>query len=271
MGSENGKSHGRWIIEIGDVKLGKKEIILLVIGVVIIALLIVANKMYPNFLNPNRRIARKNIPIAEEAIQTPETVAPDDILPGTDRPEATIMGQTKIVLTEETLREQYERTIPNVANYTVLAVVAGTVMVAGIIAFVIVCVRYKNKMHIFDVKLLIAVIILIAFVVGLISLISLSEGYRKKKQEVTFHVYPIEVVGSCRYDKRRSRTIYYFVYYMAGEREVELQVEQYMYRNYGEPGLYYLISAEHDDKRQYFQLYPASSYVLAEELAGNAT
>ena len=271
MGSENGKSHGRWIIEIGDVKLGKKEIILLVIGVVIIALLIVANKMYPNFLNPNRRIARKNIPIAEEAIQTPETVAPDDILPGTGRPEATIMGQTKIVLTEETLREQYERTIPNVANYTVLAVVAGTVMVAGIIAFVIVCVRYKNKIHIFDVKLLIAVIILIAFVVGLISLISLSEGYRKKNQEVTFHVYPIEVVGSCRYDKRRSRTIYYFVYYMAGEREVELQVEQYMYRNYGEPGLYYLISAEHDDKRQYFQLYPASSYVLAEELAGNAT
>ena len=271
MGSENGKSHGRWIIEIGDVKLGKKEIILLVIGVVIIALLIVANKKYPNFLNPNRRIARKNIPIAEEAIQTPETVAPDDILPGTDRPEATIMGKTKIVLTEETLREQYERTIPNVANYTVLAVVAGTVMVAGIIAFVIVCVRYKNKMHIFDVKLLIAVIILIAFVVGLISLISLSEGYRKKNQEVTFHVYPIEVVGSDRYDKRRSRTIYYFVYYMAGEREVELQVEQYMYRNYGEPGLYYLISAEHDDKRQYFQLYPASSYVLAEELAGNAT
>ena len=181
------------------------------------------------------------------------------------------MGKTKIVLTEETLREQYERTIPNVANYTVLAVVAGTVMVAGIIAFVIVCVRYKNKMHIFDVKLLIAVIIFIAFVVGLISLISLSEGYRKKNQEVTFHVYPIEVVGSCRYDKRRSRTIYYFVYYMAGEREVELQVEQYMYRNYGEPGLYYLISAEHDDKRQYFQLYPASSYVLAEELAGNAT
>ena len=168
MGSENGKSHGRCIIEIGDVKLGKKEIILLVIGVVIIALLIVANKMYPNFLNPNRRIARKNIPIAEEAIQTPETVAPDDILPGTGRPEATIMGKTKIVLTEETLREQYERTIPNVANYTVLAVVAGTVMVAGIIAFVIVCVRYKNKMHIFDVKLLIAVIILIAFVVGLI-------------------------------------------------------------------------------------------------------
>ena len=271
MGSENGKSHGRCIIEIGDVKLGKKEIILLVIGVVIIALLIVANKKYPNFLNPNRRIARKNIPIAEEAIQTPETIAPDDILPGTDRPEATIMGQTKIVLTEETLREQYERTIPNVANYTVLAVVAGTVMVAGIIAFVIVCVRYKNKMHIFDVKLLIAVIILIAFVVGLISLISLSEGYRKKNQEVTFHVYPIEVVGSDRYDKRRSRTIYYFVYYMAGEREVELQVEQYMYRNYGEPGLYYLISAEHDDKRQYFQLYPASSYVLAEELAGNAT
>ena len=271
MGSENGKSHGRCIIEIGDVKLGKKEIILLVIGVVIIALLIVANKKYPNFLNPNRRIARKNIPIAEEAIQTPETVAPDDILPGTDRPEATIMGKTKIVLTEETLREQYERTIPNVANYTVLAVVAGTVMVAGIIAFVIVCVRYKNKMHIFDVKLLIAVIILIAFVVGLISLISLSEGYRKKNQEVTFHVYPIEVVGSDRYDKRRSRTIYYFVYYMAGEREVELQVEQYMYRNYGEPGLYYLISAEHDDKRQYFQLYPASSYVLAEELAGNAT
>ena len=241
------------------------------IGVVIIALLIVANKKYPNFLNPNRRIARKNIPIAEEAIQTPETVAPNDILPGTDRPEATIMGKTKIVLTEETLREQYERTIPNVANYTVLAVVAGTVMVAGIIAFVIVCVRYKNKMHIFDVKLLIAVIILIAFVVGLISLISLSEGYRKKNQEVTFHVYPIEVVGSDRYDKRRSRTIYYFVYYMAGEREVELQVEQYMYRNYGEPGLYYLISAEHDDKRQYFQLYPASSYVLAEELAGNAT
>ena len=271
MGSENGKSHGRWIIEIGDVKLGKKEIILLVIGVVIIALLIVANKKYPNFLNPNRRIARKNIPIAEEAIQTPETVAPDDILPGTDRPEATIMGQTKIVLTEETLREQYERTIPNVANYTVLAVVAGTVMVAGIIAFVIVCVRYKNKMHIFDVKLLIGVIIFIAFSVELISLISLSEGYRKKNQEVTFHVYPIEVVGSDRYDKRRSRTIYYFVYYMAGEREVELQVEQYMYRNYGEPGLYYLISAEHDDKRQYFQLYPASSYVLAEELAGNAT
>ena len=181
------------------------------------------------------------------------------------------MGKTKIVLTEETLREQYERTIPNVANYTVLAVVAGTVMVAGIIAFVIVCVRYKNKMHIFDVKLLIAVIIFIAFSVGLISLISLSEGYRKKKQEVTFHVYPIEVVGSDRYDKRRSRTIYYFVYYMAGEREVELQVEQYMYRNYGEPGLYYLISAEHDDKRQYFQLYPASSYVLAEDLAGNAT
>ena len=271
MGSENGKSHGRCIIEIGDVKLGKREIILLVIGVVIIALLIVAYKKYPNFLNPNRRIARKNIPIAEEAIQTPETVAPDDILPGTGRPEATIMGQTQIVLTEETLREQYERTIPNVANYTVLAVVAGTVMVAGIIAFVIVCVRYKNKMHIFDVKLLIAVIIFIAFVVGLISLISLSEGYRKKNQEVTFHVYPIEVVGSCRYDKRRSRTIYYFVYYMAGEREVELQVEQYMYRNYGEPGLYYLISAEHDDKRQYFQLYPASSYVLAEELAGNAT
>lgn len=270
MGSENGKSHGRWIIEIGDVKLGKKEIILLVIGVVIIALLIVANKMYPNFLNPNRRIARKNIPIAEEAIQTPETVAPDDILPGTDRPEATIMGQTKIVLTEETLREQYERTIPSVSKNTVLAVIAGTVLVAGIIAFVIVCVRYKNKMHIFDVKLLIAVIILIAFVVGLISLISLSEGYRKKKQEVTFHVYPIEVVGSDRYDKRegRSRTFYYFVYYMAGEREVELQVEQYMYRNYGEPGLYYLISAEHDDKRQYFQLYPASSYVLAEELAG---
>ena len=262
MGSENGKSHGRCIIEIGDVKLGKKEII---------PLLIVANKKYPNFLNPNRRIARKNIPIAEEAIQTPETVAPDDILPGTGRPEATIMGKTKIVLTEETLREQYERTIPNVANYTVLAVVAGTVMVAGIIAFVIVCVRYKNKMHIFDVKLLIAVIIFIAFSVGLISLISLSEGYRKKKQEVTFHVYPIEVVGSDRYDKRRSRTIYYFVYYMAGEREVELQVEQYMYRNYGEPGLYYLISAEHDDKRQYFQLYPASSYVLAEELAGNAT
>ena len=272
MGSENGKSHGRCIIEIGDVKLGKREIILLVIGVVIIALLIVANKKYPNFLNPNRRIARKNIPIAEEAIQTPETVAPDDILPGTDRPEATIMGQTKIVLTEETLREQYERTIPNVANYTVLAVVAGTVMVAGIIAFVIVCVRYKNKMHIFDVKLLIAVIIFIAFSVGLISLISLSEGYRKKNQEVTFHVYPIEVVGSDRYDKRRrSTTFYYFVYYMAGEREVELQVEQYMYRNYGEPGLYYLISAEHDDKRQYFQLYPASSYVLAEELAGNAT
>ncbi|MEE3352457.1 MAG: hypothetical protein VZR13_08615 [Saccharofermentanaceae bacterium] len=270
MGSENGKSHGRWIIEIGDVKLGKKEIILLVIGVVIIALLIVANKKYPNFLNPNRRIARKNIPIAEEAIQTPETVAPDDILPGTDRPEATIMGQTKIVLTEETLREQYERTIPSVSKNTVLAVIAGTVLVAGIIAFVIVCVRYKNKMHIFDVKLLIAVIILIAFVVGLISLISLSEGYRKKKQEVTFHVYPIEVVGSDRYDKRegRSRTFYYFVYYMAGEREVELQVEQYMYRNYGEPGLYYLISAEHDDKRQYFQLYPASSYVLAEELAG---
>ena len=88
---------------------------------------------------------------------------------------------------------------------------------------------------------------------------------------MTFHVYPIEVVGSDRYDKRRSRTIYYFVYYMAGEREVELQVEQYMYRNYGEPGLYYLISAEHDDKRQYFQLYPASSYVLAEELEGNAT
>lgn len=266
MGSENGKSHGRWLIEIGDVKLGKKEIILLVIGVVIIALLIVANKKYPNFLNPNRSIARKNIPIAEEAIQTPETVAPDDILPGTDRPEATIMGKTKIVLTEETLRTQYERTIPNVANYTVLAVVAGTVMVAGIIAFVIVCVRYKNKMHIFDVKLLIAVIILIAFSVGLISLISLSEGYRKKKQEVTFHVYPIEVVGSDRYHRRRS--LYYFIYYMAGEREVELQVEQYMYRNYGEPGLYYLISAEHDDKRQYFQLYPASSYVLAEELAG---
>lgn len=270
MGSENGKSHGRWLIEIGDVKLGKKEIILLVIGVVIIALLIVANKKYPNFLNPNRRIARKNIPIAEEAIQTPETVAPDDILPGTDRPEATIMGQTKIVLTEETLREQYERTIPNVANYTVLAVIAGTVLVAGIIAFIIVCVRYKNKMHIFDVKLLIAVIILIAFAVGLISLISLSEGYRKKKQEVTFHVYPIEVVGSDRYDKRegRSTTFYYFIYYMAGEREVELQVEQYMYQNYGEPGLYYLISAEHDDKRLYFQLYPASSYVLAEELAG---
>ena len=268
MGSENGKSHGRWIIEIGDVKLGKKEIILLVIGVVIIALLIVANKKYPNFLNPNRRIARKNTPIAEEAIQTPETVATDDILPGTDRPETTIMGKTKIVLTEETLREQYEMTIPNVVNYTVLAVVAGTVMVAGIIAFVIVCVRYKNKMHIFDVKLFIAAIILIAFSVGLISLISLSEGYRKKNQEVTFHVYPIEVVGSDRYDKRRSRTIYYFVYYMAGEREVELQVEQYMYRNYGEPGIYYLISAEHDDKRQYFQLYPASSYVLAEELAG---
>lgn len=266
MGSENGKSHGRWIIEIGDVKLGKKEIILLVIGVVIIALLIVANKKYPNFLNPNRRIARKNTPIAEEAIQTPETVAPDDILPGTDRPETTIMGKTKIVLTEETLREQYERTIPNVANYTVLAVVAGTVMVAGIIAFVIVCVRYKNKMHIFDVKLFIAAIILIAFSVGLISLISLSEGYRKKNQEVTFHVYPIEVVGSDRYHRRRS--LYYFIYYMAGEREVELQVEQYMYRNYGEPGIYYLISAEHDDKRQYFQLYPASSYVLAEELAG---
>lgn len=270
MGSENGKSHGRWLIEIGDVKLGKKEIILLVIGVVIIALLIVANKKYPNFLNPNRSIARKNIPIAEEAIQTPETVAPDDILPGTGRPEATIMGQTKIVLTEETLREQYERTIPSVSKNTVLAVIAGTVMVAGIIAFVIVCVRYKNKMHIFDVKLLIAVIILIAFAVGLISLISLSEGYRKKKQEVTFHVYPIEVVGSDRYDKRegRSTTFYYFIYYMAGEREVELQVEQYMYQNYGEPGLYYLISAEHDDKRQYFQLYPASSYVLAEELAG---
>lgn len=266
MGSENGKSHGRWIIEIGDVKLGKKEIILLVIGVVIIALLIVANKKYPNFLNPNRRIARKNTPIAEEAIQTPETVAPDDILPGTDRPEATIMGQTKIVLTEETLREQYEMTIPNVVNYTVLAVVAGTVMVAGIIAFVIVCVRYKNKMHIFDVKLFIAAIILIAFSVGLISLISLSEGYRKKNQEVTFHVYPIEVVGSDRYHRRGS--LYYFIYYMAGEREVELQVEQYMYRNYGEPGIYYLISAEHDDKRQYFQLYPASSYVLAEELAG---
>ena len=266
MGSENGKSHGRWIIEIGDVKLGKKEIILLVIGVVIIALLIVANKKYPNFLNPNRRIARKNTPIAEEAIQTPETVATDDILPGTDRPETTIMGKTKIVLTEETLREQYEMTIPNVVNYTVLAVVAGTVMVAGIIAFVIVCVRYKNKMHIFDVKLLIAVIIFIAFSVGLISLISLSEGYRKKNQEVTFHVYPIEVVGSDRYHRRGS--LYYFIYYMAGEREVELQVEQYMYRNYGEPGIYYLISAEHDDKRQYFQLYPASSYVLAEELAG---
>lgn len=266
MGSENGKSRGRWIIEIWGVELGKKEIILLVIGVVIIALLIVANKKYPNFLNPNRRIARKNIPIAEEAIQIPETVAPDDILPGTDRPEATIMGQTKIVLTEETLREQYERTIPNVANYTVLAVVAGTVMVAGIIAFVIVCVRYKNKMHIFDVKLLIAVIIFIAFSVGLISLISLLDGYRKKKQEVTFHVYPIEVVGSDRYHRRRS--LYYFIYYMAGEREVELQVEQYMYRNYGEPGIYYLISAEHDDKRQYFQLYPASSYVLEEELAG---
>ena len=266
MGSENGKSHGRWIIEIGDVKLGKKEIILLVIGVVIIALLIVANKKYPNFLNPNRRIARKNTPIAEEAIQTPETVATDDILPGTDRPETTIMGKTKIVLTEETLREQYEMTIPNVVNYTVLAVVAGTVMVAGIIAFVIVCVRYKNKMHIFDVKLFIAAIILIAFSVGLISLISLSEGYRKKNQEVTFHVYPIEVVGSDRYHRRGS--LYYFIYYMAGEREVELQVEQYMYRNYGEPGLYYLISAEHDDKRQYFQLYPASSYVLAEELAG---
>ena len=266
MGSENGKSHGRWIIEIGDVKLGKKEIILLVIGVVIIALLIVANKMYRIFLNPNRRIARKNTPIAEEAIQTPETVATDDILPGTDRPETTIMGKTKIVLTEETLREQYEMTIPNVVNYTVLAVVAGTVMVAGIIAFVIVCVRYKNKMHIFDVKLFIAAIILIAFSVGLISLISLSEGYRKKNQEVTFHVYPIEVVGSDRYHRRGS--LYYFIYYMAGEREVELQVEQYMYRNYGEPGLYYLISAEHDDKRQYFQLYPASSYVLAEELAG---
>lgn len=265
MGSENGKSHGRWLIEIGDVKLGKKEIILLVIGVVIIALLIVANKKYPNFLNPNRSIARKNIPIAEEAIQTPETVAPDDILPGTDRPEATIMGQTKIVLTEESLRTQYERTIPSVSKNTVLAVIAGTVLVAGIIAFVIVCVRYKNKMHIFDVKLLIAVIILIAFVVGLISLISLSESYKKKKQEVTFHVYPIEVVGSDRYHRR---SLYYFIYYMAGEREVELQVEQYMYRNYGEPGLYYLISAEHDDKRQYFQLYPASSYVLAEELAG---
>lgn len=266
MGSENGKSHGRWIIEIGDVKLGKKEIILLVIGVVIIALLIVANKKYPNFLNPNRRIARKNTPIAEEAIQTPETVAPDDILPGTDRPEATIMGKTKIVLTEETLRTQYERTIPSVSKNTVLTVIAGTVMVAGIIAFVIVCVRYKNKMHIFDVKLFIAAIILIAFSVGLISLISLSEGYRKKNQEVTFHVYPIEVVGSDRYHRRRS--LYYFIYYMAGEREVELQVEQYMYRNYGEPGIYYLISAEHDDKRQYFQLYPASSYVLAEELAG---
>lgn len=266
MGSENGKSHGRWIIEIGDVKLGKKEIILLVIGVVIIALLIVANKKYPNFLNPNRRIARKNTPIAEEAIQTPETVAPDDILPGTDRPEATIMGKTKIVLTEETLRTQYERTIPSVSKNTVLTVIAGTVMVAGIIAFVIVCVRYKNKMHIFDVKLFIAAIILIAFSVGLISLISLLDGYRKKKQEVTFHVYPIEVVGSDRYHRRRS--LYYFIYYMAGEREVELQVEQYMYRNYGEPGIYYLISAEHDDKRQYFQLYPASSYVLAEELAG---
>ena len=266
MGSENGKSHGRWIIEIGDVKLGKKEIILLVIGVVIIALLIVANKKYPNFLNPNRRIARKNTPIAEEAIQTPETVAPDDILPGTDRPEATIMGKTKIVLTEETLRTQYERTIPSVSKNTVLTVIAGTVMVAGIIAFVIVCVRYKNKMHIFDVKLFIAAIILIAFSVGLISLISLSEGYRKKNQEVTFHVYPIEVVGSDRYHRRRS--LYYFIYYMAGEREVELQVEQYMYRNYGEPGIYYLISAEHDDKRQYFQLYPASSYVLEEELVG---
>ena len=121
-------------------------------------------------------------------------------------------------------------------------------------------------MHIFDVKLFIAAIILIAFSVGLISLISLSEGYRKKNQEVTFHVYPIEVVGSDRYHRRGS--LYYFIYYMAGEREVELQVEQYMYRNYGEPGIYYLISAEHDDKRQYFQLYPASSYVLAEELAG---
>lgn len=40
-----------------------------------------------------------------------------------------------------------------------------------------------------------------------------------------------------------------------------------MYKNYHEPGLYYLISAEHDDKRNYFQLYQATSYVLAEELA----
>ena len=94
----------------------------------------------------------------------------------------------------------------------------------------------------------------------------LADAYEKKK-EVTFHVYPIEVVGRDRIERRKSS--YYLIYYMDGERKMELQVENYMYQNYGAPGLYYLISAEHDDKRNYFQLYPASSYVLAEDLAGS--
>ena len=180
------------------------------------------------------------------------------------------MGQTKIVLTEETLRTQYEKTIPSVPKCTVLLIIAGTILVSCIIALAVVCVRYENKAKETDIKIILIGIIFISFFVGLISFFSLVDGYKKENQEVTFHVYPIEVVGRDYHSRRRYRgnDYYYFIYYMAGEREVELQVEQYMYKNYSEPGLYYLISAEHDDKRDYFQLYPASSYVLAEDLAG---
>ena len=260
----------RWTVKIGNLELGKKEMIILAIGFVIIALLIVAYVKYPNFGEiDRRRISAKNTPISEEAIQAPETVASDAIIPGTERPEANIMGQTKIVLTEETLRTQYEMTIPSVPESTVLLGVAGSILVSCIIAFVVVCVRYKNKAKKTDIKIILGGIIFIAFFVVLISFFSLADGYKKENQEVTFHVYPIEVVGRDYHSRRNYKRTdhYYFIYYMDGEHEVELQVEQYMYKNYHEPGLYYLISAEHDDKRKYFQLYPATSYVLAEELA----
>ena len=270
MSPEKGENHERWFIKIGDVKLGKKELIILAIGFVILALLIVAYVKFPNFGKlDRRRISAKNTPIPEEALQVPETVAPDAILPGTEGPEANIMGQTKIVLTEETFQAQYEMTFTSVPESTVLLGVAGSILVSCIIAFVVVCVRYKNKAKKTDIKIILGGIIFIAFFVVLISFFSLADGYKKENQEVTFHVYPIEVVGRDHHSRRNYKRTdhYYFIYYMDGEREVELQVEQYMYKNYHEPGLYYLISAEHDDKRKYFQLYPGSSYVLSEDVA----
>ena len=42
MSPEKGENHEKWIVKIGDVKLEKKELIILALGFVIIALLILA-------------------------------------------------------------------------------------------------------------------------------------------------------------------------------------------------------------------------------------